>query len=201
MTTQIALIETVPATVAVEATAAPVAAKPKRTRKAPTPVIETPAVAVEAKPATKAKAAPKAKAEPKAKAASKPKAKAAAKVAAAPAPVLAFKITTGGKPSAGARLFAHTQAVHDLTGMSKGAKVGRATLRSILGDTAIAYHLKQGNYKLTDNSMVYISELGFATFELRAGKILPSDYAAFVDILTTGKPNDLCKNPIFIEAI
>lgn len=196
MQTEIALIEATPAaTVAVEATAAPVAAKPKRTRKAPTPVIETPAVAVEAKPATKAKAAPKAKA------ASKPKAKAAAKVAAAPAPVLAFKITTGGKPSAGARLFAHTQAVHDLTGMSKGAKVGRATLRSILGDTAIAYHLKQGNYKLTDNSMVYISELGFATFELRAGKILPSDYAAFVDILTTGKPNDLCKNPIFIEAI
>lgn len=202
MTTQIALLDTAPATVAVEATAAPVAAKPKRTRKAPTPVIETPA-AVEAKPATKTKAAPKAKAEPKAKAkaASKPKAKAAAKVAAAPAPVLAFKITTGGKPSAGARLFAYTQAVHDLTGMSKGAKVGRAKLRAIVGDTAIAYHLKQGNYALTDDSMVFLTELGQATFELRAGKILPSDYAAFVEILTTGKPNDLCKNPIFIEAV
>lgn len=187
MTTQIALLDTAPATVAVEA-AAPVAAKPKRTRKAPTPVIETPA-AVEAKPATKAKATAKPKAKPKAKA------------TAAPAPVLAFKITTGGKPSAGARLFAYTQAVHDLTGMSKGAKVGRAKLRAIVGDTAIAYHLKQGNYALTDASMVFLTELGHATFALRAGKILPSDYDAFVEILTTGKANDLCKNPIFIEAV
>lgn len=203
MQTEIALIEATPA-VAVEA-AAPVAAAPaKRTRTRSVPKVEA-APVVEAKPKTAGKAKAKTPAKPKADAKPATATKAPAKVKNPPkakkAPTLSFTIATGGKPSAGARLFAFTQAVHDLTGMSKGGKVGRATLRVIMGDTAIAYHLRKGNYALTADSMVYLTELGQATFALRAGKILPSEYASFVEILTTGKPNEVCKNEVFILAV
>ena len=116
----------------------------------------------------------------------------------APTPKLAFRVI--GRPGAGASLYAHTAAVFELLGMFKGAKIPRATLAQIIGDTAVKYHLTK-TYSLDwDANGLSLHDGGKAYFKARA--IDPELKAAWLEVLTTGKTNDkVCKNQTNIKAM
>lgn len=145
------------------------------------------------KAATKAAAA-----KPAAKAAQKPqtKAKPAAKAK------LAYCLTAGAaRPASGARLYAHTQAVLDLTGLVKGAAVDKSLLVKVMGDQAVRYNVSKGAFAI-DNGKVSLTVAGKAAFESRIAKLDTALVDAYKAVMSEGKPvESVCKNKDLIQAV
>lgn len=108
------------------------------------------------------------------------------------APALTHVIKNGFRPSAGAALYAHTQAFLELSGMAEGKAVPRATVSKAIGDTATKYHVAQCNMEATPEGLT-LTERGQVLFSTRS--INPEMLKAFKGILTTGKADGtLIKN-------
>lgn len=159
-----------------------------------TKAVEVAAVATKAKRATKA-AAPKAesKAAPVAKKSTASKAKPKA------ATGIAFSLMAGVRPTSGANLYAHTQAVLELTGMIKGKGAKKSMLAAVMGETAVRYNMKEGKFELNEKGEIVLTAGGAAQFAAR--KVEAATVEAFKALLSTGKPNDLCKNADFIRKL
>lgn len=113
---------------------------------------------------------------------------------------LAFAMLQGFRPTAGAALYAHTSAVVELLNMRKGAKIPRATLTKIIGETAVKHHLSATGFFAQDAGGVYLSDIGKENPHWV--KVDPELKAACIEVLTTGKPSEkLFKNPAGIKAI
>jgi hypothetical protein len=113
---------------------------------------------------------------------------------------LAYHIAQGFRPMSGAKLFAHTAAFLDLSGISEKKPVARALAVRVMGQTAVKYHTERGNFHHAAEGL-FLTVIG--TEYLRKMRAVdPELRAAFVEVLSTGKPNDkVCKNPIGIKAI
>ena len=128
-----------------------------------------------------------------------------AKSPAAPAakaiPQLTHFATGAARPSAGSALASYTAAWLTLSGMATGHAVPGAIVRQVAGDTAFAYHTKQGNFERTDEG-VKLTDKGILHFLSRT-KIQPDPemVKAYEEVLSTGKTNAMVKNPEFIQAI
>lgn len=160
---------------------------------------KTEVVAVAAAKPAKAPRAPKA---PAAKAESKaaPKAKSTASKAKPKAATgIAFSLMAGVRPTSGANLYAHTQAVLELTGMIKGKGAKKSMLAAVMGETAVRYNIKEGKFELNEKGEVVLTAGGAAQFAAR--KVEAATVEAFKALLSTGKPNDLCKNADFIRKL
>lgn len=111
-------------------------------------------------------------------------------------------IFTGARPTAGRALFAYTEALLQLLGMYKGGAADRKALTDLMGSTAVAYHIKNGNLNKTTKG-IELSVDGINAFKARAveGKFDPKDVEGFTAILTTGQAdNRLVKNQGMIKA-
>lgn len=105
------------------------------------------------------------------------------------------------RPTAGARLFAHTAAFLALSGMSEGKAYPRGKATQVIGPVAVKYHLdpKQGNFEATENGLV-LTEKGKITFSAR--KVDPEMLKAYRGILSTGKADgSIVKSDAHIKAI
>lgn len=163
---------------------------------------ETKAVEVATVAAAKPAKAPRASKAPTAKAESKaaPKAKSTASKAKPKAATgIAFSLMAGVRPTSGANLYAHTQAVLELTGMIKGKGAKKATLAMVMGETAVRYNMKEGKFEINDKGEVVLTAGGAAQFAAR--KVDAATVEAFKALLSTGKPNELCKNADFIRKL
>lgn len=135
-------------------------------------------------------------------AAAKPAKKGAATKAAPKAAKSAIAFTMMMRPASGSKLYAFTDAVLRLSGLAKGKAVNKARLAKIIGDTAVRYHINNTQaFKLDDKGDVVLSAGGKEFFAMRAGKFSADDSLAYESILTTGKPNDLCKSANMINAV
>lgn len=155
-----------------------------------------------AKPAVKAvtKAASK-PVSPKAAPAKKAAPKAAAKPAKAKGELKYSLVAGVARPVSGSLLHAHTQAVFELTGLDKGAAVEKATLRKVMGDTALRYNINEGKFAVADGK-VSLTAAGQAMIASRAAKIDSALVDAYKEVMTTGKPvESVCKNKDAIVAI
>jgi hypothetical protein len=114
---------------------------------------------------------------------------------------LAYVVTGAARPSAGSALASYTAAWLQLSGMATGHVCPAATVRQVAGDTALAYHVKQGNMERTDKG-IQLTEQGILHFLSRT-KIQPDPemVKAYEEVLSKGKPNGMVKNPEFIKAI
>jgi hypothetical protein len=160
---------------------------------------KTEVAAVAASKPAKAPRAPKA---PAAKAESKaaPKAKStASKAKPKAASGINFALMAGVRPNSGANLYAHTQAVVELTGMTKGKGAKKAMLAMVMGETAVRYNMKEGKFELNEKGEVVLTAGGAAQFAAR--KVEAATVEAFKALLSTGKPNELCKNADFIRKV
>ena len=163
---------------------------------------ETKAVEVATVAAAKPAKAPRASKAPTAKAESKaaPKAKSTASKAKPKAATgIAFSLMAGVRPTSGANLYAHTQAVLELTGMIKGKGAKKSTLATVMGETAVRYNMKEGKFEINDKGEVVLTAGGAAQFAAR--KVDAATVEAFKALLSTGKPNELCKNADFIRKL
>lgn len=160
-----------------------VAAKGKRTAKA-TPTTKVADKVVEKAP--KAAAAKPAKAT-----ANKAKPKAATGVN--------FSLMAGVRPTSGANLYAHTQAVLELTGMAKGKGASKSLLAMVMGETAVRYNMKEGKFETNAKGEIVLTAGGAAQFAAR--NVDAANVELFKSLLSTGKPNALCKNGDFIRKV
>ena len=114
-----------------------------------------------------------------------------------------FALSQGFRPSAGAALFAHTEAFLTLSGMYAGATLPRSTVVRFMGETAVKHHLNSTGFFAQDVLGVHISAMGMDAFKLRT--IDPEMLAGFTDILSTGKTartmSATFTNPIGIKAV
>lgn len=152
-----------------------------------------------AKPAKapRASKAPTAKAESKAAPAAKKSTASKAKPKAATG--VNFALMAGVRPNSGANLYAHTQAVLELTGMIKGKGAKKAMLAMVMGETAVRYNMKEGKFELNEKGEVVLTAGGAA--QCAARKVEAATVEAYKALLSTGKPNDLCKNADFIRKV
>lgn len=88
-----------------------------------------------------------------------------------------------GRPMAGNALKAHTAAFLVLSGMYEGKPASIAQARVVLGDTAISYHTKRGNFERAVDGL-RLTEKGEMFFAIR-GAIMES-VEGYIDVLTTG---------------
>jgi len=154
-------------------------------------VIAVTATAPAAKPVKAKPAASKAKPAEKKTTASKAKPKAATGIQ--------YSLMAGVRPTSGANLYAHTQAVLELTGMLKGKGVKKAILSAVMGETAVRYNIKEGKFQANESGEIVLTAGGAAQFAAR--KFAQADVDSFKALLSTGAPNDLCKNADFIRKL
>ena len=102
-------------------------------------------------------------------------------------PALKYALIDYCRPSAGGALFAHTQAFFELSGLSTGGAYAKAKALQVIGNTAIKYHSSNGNFETTDQGLKLTAK-GQAFFAIRP--INAELKNAFIEVMTTGKPND-----------
>lgn len=160
--------------------------------------VEAAAAAKPAKKASAAKPAQKAKAAPRAASAKKTGAKAGTVSA-------RFGLAAFVRPQSGKALQCHTQAVLEFFGLDKGASANKRDLRNVMGDTAVAYHLKAtvANFQEKDG-MISLSVRGKTVFASRVEAFNDQDKAlvkTFLSVMTTGKPDGRwAKDKTFINS-
>lgn len=109
------------------------------------------------------------------------------------------------RPGSGTALASYTSAWLALSGMDDGRAVPVKVLKQIAGDTAVAYHTRNGNLEKTPDG-VKLTEAGFAHFGNMGGQnrnIRPDAemVKGYAEMFTTGKGGDLIKNPALIKPI
>jgi hypothetical protein len=113
-------------------------------------------------------------------------------------------IKDGFRPLAGAALYAHTAVFLKHSGIDK-APVPSATVRTIIGGTALAYHVKAGNFAYvgdtpTQRGGVIVTPQGQGNFSKRQTNA--ELVSAFEAVLTQGVCDDrVIKNPVGIIQI
>lgn len=97
----------------------------------------------------------------------------------------------GARPQSGSRLYAHTHAVLSVLGMLAANRpaVSQSIIRTVMGPTALKYHLQKGNFETAADHKVRVTTDGLATFKERqqTGKVDNKAANAFVDLFLTGK--------------
>lgn len=158
------------------------AAKPKAVSKTK-PKAEKPATKVEAKPASKPAPAKAKTAKPAGKQAQASKVKASQ--------AAAYSILPQMRPKAGRVLQAHTEAAIRLLGMyKKGAKVQRAALSRVVGDTAISYHIKNGSFESPEQGLIAFTDMGREAFAARVPGLDEGLVGEFLALFQTGKAGE-----------
>lgn len=114
-----------------------------------------------------------------------------------------FTIVQAARPGSGELLASYTAAWLSLSGMADGAAIPSKVVRAIAGDTAYAYHTRNGNFertpegvKLTDAGLMHF--IGGGNRNIRSN---PEYEAGYIAVLTNGKPNEQVKNAAFIKPI
>ena len=134
-----------------------------------------------AKPATQKRAAKPA--------AAKPEAKPAETQAPAPA-TLTHAVKDGFRPASGSLRFAYTAGWRQLSGMSAGKAVPRATVSIVAGSTARKYHTeKTGAFSEDAGGNLTLTEAGRVLFAKR--KPDPKHVEAYTAVLSTGVLSDV----------
>lgn len=88
----------------------------------------------------------------------------------------------------GHALKAYTRAWMAHSGMTRGAAMPRAMMSKIAGDTAIRYHVKLGNFAVTESNEITITDAGKDFFGDAQGRpIEPAFVNAFYAMLASGK--------------
>lgn len=126
---------------------------------------------------------------------SKKPAKAPSKVSA-----LGFVIAQGFRPTAGARLYAHTLCALDLLGITTEKGAPRKVVTQAMGETAVAYHLRQGNM-VHEADGIKLTDQGEMRFN--AGRTSdPEAYEGFKHVMTKGTPDGkIVKNATGIKPV
>ena len=101
---------------------------------------------------------------------------------------LAYAIEDYARPHAGAALFAHTAAFFALSGIAEGKAYPKSKAVQVIGQTAVKYHTKNGNFEHTAEG-VKLTDKGRAFFAARPA-VDPELFAAFEAVLSTGELND-----------
>lgn len=111
-----------------------------------------------------------------------------------------FHIAESFRPSAGARLEAHTAVFLEAFGLFSGGAVPTDTARKIIGARAVKWHTDKGNFEYTSKG-VALTMIGKAAFAAR--DINPEYKAAYEAVLLDGQCNDVAgvKNPGFIKPL
>jgi len=152
-------------------------------------VVETPA----AKPA-KAASKPKVEKSAAKAAPAKPAAKQAQASKVKPSQAAAYSILPQMRPKAGRTLKAHTEAAFRLLGLGKkGAKVQRAILSRVIGDTAISYHVKNGSFESPEQGVITMTDMGREAFKARVEGLDAELIAEFLTLFQTGKVGEKVK--------
>jgi len=118
----------------------------------------------------------------------------------APQKALNFLVASSGRPSSGGLLYAFTKAWMILLGMDTGAAYPKKTIATIAGDTAVSYHIKQGNFVMTEKGLE-LSSFGKRLFidgVVNDGQprrnIDASLVEAWQEVMVEGKTNSVIKN-------
>ena len=92
-----------------------------------------------------------------------------------------------GRPTMGTRLFAHTHAALTILGMMDAAcpETRLSSALSVMGHTAVSYHLKEQNFERRPNDMVRLTSRGYAKFKDRS--VDTSLANAYVSLFLDGK--------------
>lgn len=103
-----------------------------------------------------------------------------------------------GRPAAGAKLFAHTAAFLLMSGVIEGKPVSRTLARQVIGDTAINYHTKRGNFEKGADGLALTMKGEQYFAERDADMEAVNDYAEFFSTGKVGGNMQPVKNPAFI---
>jgi len=169
--------------------------------------VETIVAPVAAVVAAKTKAPTKAKAD-KAVAAvtkAKPAAKKPAATKGAPKAAIGIKFCLIDRPVSGGNLYAFTQAVLNATGMVKGAGASKALLTTVMGATAVRYHLNKTTFVMNDKGLIVLSAAGKHSFGERVtkGQVDQTIVEGYEQLFRDGKANanlPMAKNQVMIRA-
>lgn len=101
-----------------------------------------------------------------------------------------FVIDDAARPGAGRSLYAHTRAALTVTGLLQPSRpaVAKNSVLTLMGQRAVNYHLKQGNFEDAADRTLRLSSAGFNLFSTRAvdGKLTN----AYIDMFLDGKTAD-----------
>lgn len=106
-----------------------------------------------------------------------------------------YALSANGRPGSGLNLVAHTHAALTVLGMldPKMPAAPLTAVRTIMGPTAVAYHLKQNNFQAVDNNGIKLTPAGRSAFLART---VNNEIAnAFVDMMIDGKLSPVLKVP------
>lgn len=92
------------------------------------------------------------------------------------------------RPQRGAALFAHTVGFFQASGMLINIPAPLAMARTILGDTAINYHVRKGNLAKTEAGLT-LTDDGMNFFAIRPADV--DAVNAYAEFFTTGKTEGL----------
>jgi hypothetical protein len=155
----------------------------------------------------KAKAPTKAKAD-KAVAAVKPAAKKATAVKgkSAPKAAIGIKFCLIDRPVSGGNLYAFTQAVLNASGLAAGKGASKAMLTTVMGATAVRYHLNKTTFATNDKGLIVLSAAGKHSFGERVakGQVDASLVEGYEQLFRDGKANanlPMGKNQVMIRAV
>ena len=92
-----------------------------------------------------------------------------------------------GRPTMGIRLFAHPHAALTVLGMMDAAcpDARLSSVLSVMGHTAVSYHLKEQNFERRPNDMVRLTSRGYAKFKDRSVDTALAN--AYVTLFLDGK--------------
>lgn len=103
-----------------------------------------------------------------------------------------YAIADYARPIAGCNLFAFTQAWLEMTGLMNNARVEAKVLRKVVGDTAVNYHTRNGNFQKDAGALVLTSKgVNFFSERMIKNAYDPKAADAYKDIMTTGKVDGL----------
>lgn len=71
------------------------------------------------------------------------------------------------RPVSGSKLFAHTHAALTILGLLNGEAAPKKSLLTVMGQRAVSYHLKQGNFESAPNNAIRLTTLGGNFFKNR----------------------------------
>lgn len=104
---------------------------------------------------------------------------------------LNYALVQGFRPRGGIYHHAHEAAVLTLSGLIEGAIYPGHALRTVIGDTSIAYHLRQGNFERVQDSDkkwggYKLTDIGKLFFARKRSRVDAELYSAFLAVLSTG---------------
>lgn len=108
---------------------------------------------------------------------------------------MAHVIAQDCRPTQGARLFAHTHAALHLLGLlsPKLPFAQERAVMTMMGQRAVAYHLKENNFTTGPNYTLSLTPAGYSKFMSRG--VDPKLANAFLDLFIDGKVDPVLQVP------